>query len=205
MLTTGMVISAAAQAKSFPTVDEPLLSVVPRANETARAPVEQAAFRDALARLGAAVNIITTDGPAGRAGFTASAVCSVSDSPPTLLVCINRGSSVYPVFKANPFLSINTLASHHEPLSNLFAGKYSIEQRFAAADWETWVSGSPILSGAAASFDCEVTEIVSAGSHDILLCQVLALAHCEESGGLIYFGRRYHSLVQPPLSISTPE
>ena len=30
-------------------------------------------FRDAMARLGAAVNIITTAGPAGRGGFTASA------------------------------------------------------------------------------------------------------------------------------------
>ena len=55
-------------------------------------------FRDAMACVGAAVNIITTDGPAGRAGFTASAVCSVTDSPPTLLVCLNRGASVWPTF-----------------------------------------------------------------------------------------------------------
>ncbi|EPA9912692.1 pyrimidine utilization flavin reductase protein F, partial [Cronobacter sakazakii] len=40
---------------------------------------EQQAFRDAMSRLGAAVNIVTTDGPAGMAGFTASAVCSVTD------------------------------------------------------------------------------------------------------------------------------
>ena len=55
-------------------------------------------FRDAMACVGAAVNIITTDGPAGLAGFTASAVCSVTDSPPTLLVCLNRGASVWPTF-----------------------------------------------------------------------------------------------------------
>ena len=41
-------------------------------------------YRDAMARLGAAVHVITTDGPGGRAGFTASAVCSVTDDPPTL-------------------------------------------------------------------------------------------------------------------------
>ena len=35
-----------------------------------------------MARLGAAVNVVTTDGPAGRYGFTASAVCSVTDDPP---------------------------------------------------------------------------------------------------------------------------
>ncbi|MET4385446.1 flavin reductase (DIM6/NTAB) family NADH-FMN oxidoreductase RutF [Bradyrhizobium sp. F1.4.3] len=52
-------------------------------------------YRDAMARLGAAVSIVTTDGPAGRAGFTASAACSVTDDPPTLLVCMNRASSAY--------------------------------------------------------------------------------------------------------------
>lgn len=37
----------------------------------------QQLFRNAMSNLAAAVNIISTDGPAGRAGFTASAVCSV--------------------------------------------------------------------------------------------------------------------------------
>lgn len=63
--------------------------------------VDQQTFRDAMSCMGAAVNIITTDGPAGRAGFTASAVCSVTDTPPTLLVCLNRGASVWPVFNEN--------------------------------------------------------------------------------------------------------
>ena len=37
-------------------------------------PVDKQGYRDAMARFGAAVNVITTDGPGGRAGFTASAV-----------------------------------------------------------------------------------------------------------------------------------
>ena len=54
--------------------------------------VHRQAYREAMARFGAAVSVVTTDGPAGRYGFTASAVCSVTDDPPTLLVCMNRGS-----------------------------------------------------------------------------------------------------------------
>ena len=61
--------------------------------------VEKQAYREAMARLGAAVNVITTDGPGGRAGFTASAVCSVTDSPPTLLVCANRTNDSYPALR----------------------------------------------------------------------------------------------------------
>ncbi|MWL34502.1 4-hydroxyphenylacetate 3-monooxygenase, partial [Escherichia coli] len=39
-------------------------------------------FRDARASLSAEVNIITTEGDAGQCGITATAVCSVTDTPP---------------------------------------------------------------------------------------------------------------------------
>ena len=115
--------------------------------------VERDAFRNAMACLGAAVNIITTEGPAGRAGFTASAVCSVTDTPPTLLVCLNRSASVWPIFRDNGYLCVNTLAAGHEDLSTLFGGKTPMAERFAAADWHTLASGSPLLDGALVSFD----------------------------------------------------
>ena len=63
--------------------------------------VDQQIFRQGMSNLGAAVNVITTQGDAGQAGFTASAVCSVTDTPPTLLVCLNRSASVYEIFKNN--------------------------------------------------------------------------------------------------------
>ena len=45
--------------------------------------IDPLTFRQGMSNLGAAVNVITTDGAAGQAGFTASAVCSVTDTPPT--------------------------------------------------------------------------------------------------------------------------
>ncbi|CDA00206.1 fMN reductase (NADH) RutF [Klebsiella variicola CAG:634] len=106
---------------------------------------DKASFRDAMAHVGAAVNIITTDGPAGRAGFTASAVCSVTDTPPTLLVCLNRSASVWPVFSEHHTLCVNTLAAGQEALSTLFGGKTAMDERFAAADWQTGATGCPRL------------------------------------------------------------
>lgn len=161
-----------------------------------QAAVEKKEYRDAMARLGSAVNIITTDGPGGRAGFTASAVCSVTDSPPTLLVCLNRSASVYPVFKENQVLCVNTLADCHESLSNLFGGKTPTEQRFEAAEWERLATGSPILTDALVSFDCKVTQITSVGTHDILFCEAVALRRNDDSHGLVYFDRRYHPLMR---------
>jgi flavin reductase len=109
--------------------------------------INQQTFRDAMACVGAAVNIITTDGEAGQAGFTASAVCSVTDSPPTLLVCLNRAASVWPVFNHNRALCVNTLAAGQEGLSNLFGGKTAMAERFAAAQWQTGETGCPRLEG----------------------------------------------------------
>lgn len=153
--------------------------------------VEQQAFRDGMARLGAAVNIITTDGPAGRAGFTASAVCSVTDTPPTLLVCLNRSASVWSVFNANRQLCVNTLAADQATLSTLFGGKTPMAERFQAAQWRTGVTGSPLLEGALVSFDCRISEIARVGTHDVLFCDVLALSVGSSLHGLAWFDRGY--------------
>src|SRR2546423_13238591 len=73
------------------------------------ATVEPVQFREAMSQLGAAVHVVTTAGPAGTAGFTATAVCSVSDRPATLLVCLNRRSQVTPILETNRVLCVNTL------------------------------------------------------------------------------------------------
>lgn len=148
-------------------------------------------FRDAMARLGAAVNIVTTNGPGGAAGFAATAVCSVSDTPPTLLVCINRGSSAYPAVSANRVLCVNVLKSDHEHISRLFGGKTPMSDRFKLGEWSPLETGSPALENAIASFDCKVSSILEAGSHDILICKVAAVRKSSDGRGLVYFDRKY--------------
>lgn len=71
-----------------------------------------------------------------------------------------------------------------------------MDERFIAADWSTLATGSPILSGALASFDCVVTQVMSVGTHDILVCEAQALVFSDSSHGLIWFDRGYHPLPQ---------
>ena len=152
--------------------------------------IDQQIFRQGMSNLGAAVNVITTHGKAGQAGFTASAVCSVTDTPPTLLVCLNRSASVYETFKNNQVLCVNTLASHQQHLSNLFGGKTPMAERFSQGKWKTLVTQSPVLEDALVSFDCEVVQCLSVGSHDVLFCEVKAM--CQRQGNaLMYFNRSY--------------
>jgi flavin reductase len=148
-------------------------------------------FRDAMARLGAAVNIVTTDGPGGMAGFAATAVCSVSDSPPTLLVCINRSSSAYPAVSSNRVLCVNVLESGHVDISRLFGGKTPMPDRFKFGDWTVLSTGSPALENALASFDCRISGVLESGTHDILICEVATVRKNADGRGLVYFDRKY--------------
>ena len=157
-------------------------------------PVLKQEYREAMSCLGAAVNVITTDGPGGRAGFTASAVCSVTDEPPTLLVCLNRSASVYQAFMRNRVLCVNVLCANQDGLSNLFGGKTPMHERFAAAAWSEGLSGSPMLDDALVSFDCRVSELSTVGTHDVLYCEVMAIGKGAGESGLAYFRRAYHRL-----------
>jgi len=158
--------------------------------------VDQHTYRDAMARLGAAVSVITSDGPAGRCAFTASAVCSVTDDPPTLLVCMNRGSDSYEAFKANAVLCVNTLAAEQEALSPVFAGftHHTMAERFGQADWMTLVTGAPVLADAVVSFDCRIAQVSEVGTHSVFFCEVDAIQAGVRHEGLIYFGRSYHRI-----------
>ncbi len=160
-------------------------------------PVSKQIYREAMARLGAAVNVITTDGPGARAGFTASAVCSVTDTPPTLLVCANRTNDSYAAFKANGVLCVNVLTHGQLEISPIFAGmtEHTMEGRFAAAVWQTLATGAPVLEDAAVAFDCRITQTVEVGTHDVFICEVEAVRTGTLHEGLIYYGRGYHRVV----------
>lgn len=153
-------------------------------------------YRNAMARLGAAVNVVTTDGPAGRRGFTASAVCSVTDNPPTLLVCMNRGSDSAAAFLTNSVLCVNVLAASQQDLSPIFAGMTNADAagRFDSATWTTLATGSPVLADSIVAFDCRVVQVTDVGTHHVLFCQVDEISQGPGDAGLIYFARDYHKV-----------
>jgi len=154
--------------------------------------VERPAFRNAMARLAAGVNIITTDGPAGRSGFTATAVCSVTDDPPTVLVCMNKGSRAYPVFTGNGVLCVNVLREGHADLSAAFAaGNRDLDACFAGAAWRTLSTGAAALEDAAVALDCKVVSVTEVGTHGIFMCEVLAVSTAADPGALIWLDRNY--------------
>jgi flavin reductase len=155
--------------------------------------VDPAAFRDAMSRLGAAVHVITTAGSGGKAGTTATAVCSVSDVPPTLLMCLNRRSQTNPAVVENGVFCVNTLGDGGAGIADIFAGRTGVSgsDRFASGDWMVLSTGSPVLVSAVIVFDCRIVEVRSVGSHNVFFGAVEAVRLGPSGAALVYHDRAY--------------
>lgn len=160
----------------------------------------QREFRAAMANLSAAVNVVTTDGPRGRAGVTVSAACSVTDSPPTMLVCINRSSRSHDIVVGNHRLAVNVLGAGHEDLAMRFAGATEVptEERFAEGPWDLTTHGVPVLRGSCASVVGDIVAEQELGSHSVLFVHVDEVLTTDEHAALVYYQRRFHSLGSTP-------
>ena len=149
-------------------------------------------FREAMSRLGAAVHVVTSDGPAGRHGFTATAVVSVSDQPATLLVCLNRRSLSAPALAANGVFCVNTLRADEEAIADLFAGRIGTrDERFRTGDWMTLTTGAPVLASAFVAFDCRVIEVKAVASHNVIFGAVEDVRLGAPGPVLVYHERAY--------------
>jgi flavin reductase len=157
----------------------------------ATVPVPQ--FREAMSRLGAAVHVVTTAGPAGKTGFTATAVCSVSDAPPTLLVCLHRRNHTGPILRENKVFCVNTLGAECEAVADTFAGRTGavMDERFLKGEWTTLKTGAPLLSSAVVGFDCRVVEIKAVASHNVIFGAVVDIRIGPVGPALLYHQRAY--------------
>ncbi len=155
--------------------------------------VEPGLYREAMSRLVAAVHVVTTQGPAGRAGFTATAVASVSDSPPTLLVCLNRRIRSANAFRQSGSFAVNMLSGEQQAVAESFGGRLSLagEQRFSVGHWREGTLGLPCLEGAVAVFECALIESRTIATHDVLVGRVEAVTLGPDREKLAYVGRGY--------------
>ncbi|AKO28333.1 hypothetical protein C086_01219 [Brucella abortus F6/05-3] len=158
--------------------------------------VESKAYRDAMSHYAGAVQIVTTAGAAGRRGLTLTAACSVSDNPPTILICLQKIHEENRIFIENGVFAINTLAGPHQQLADAFSGRIGLTQdeRFELAAWEILATGAPVLKGALAAFDCRVVNVQDHSTHHVLFGEVVGLSSHAEEEALIYLNRRYHKL-----------
>jgi flavin reductase (DIM6/NTAB) family NADH-FMN oxidoreductase RutF len=155
--------------------------------------IEPDVFRTGMRRLAASVCLITTLNEDGsRNGLTATAVCSMTAAPPTLLCCLNRSSNSFAAIEKAGMFAVNVLSTDDREIADRFATSLAGDDKFALGDWAALGTGAPILTTAIAAFDCRLANVVAVGTHGILLGEVQAIElNPHEARPLLYVDGAY--------------
>ena len=150
-------------------------------------------FLEGMSRAATTVNVVTTDGPGGRAGVTVSAMSSVSADRPALLVCVHQASPACQAIKRNGRFCVNVLRADQTEISDRFAGRLKSGEgdKFAGASWRRLATGAPALDDALVAFDCTVMKEIDWGTHTVFIADVVDMELAEPGRPLIYASRAY--------------
>ena len=104
----------------------------------------------------------------------------MSDTPPTLLVCINRRSQTNPVVQENGVFCVNTLGASGAEIADIFSGRTGVQgaDRFASGEWSVLNTGSPVLMSAVIAFDCRIIDVRAVASHNVFFAAVAEPRPC---------------------------
>ncbi|NQV55276.1 MAG: flavin reductase family protein [Rhodospirillales bacterium] len=153
-------------------------------------------FKLGMRQLAASVNVIAVEYRGEHEGLTATAACSISAEPPQLLICVNRSAGAHNLIRAAGSFSLNVLSTAQEDIALRFAGMDGAErsERFGLGVWSELVTGAPLLDGALTNFDCELVQMIEAGTHSVYIGRVVGIRTHENGGPLIYGDARFTGL-----------
>lgn len=159
---------------------------IERAN--APAPIAPEDFRGAMRRFASGVCIVAAGEGEGRSGMTVSAFTSVSADPPLVLVCLNRSAAAHGSLTEAAVYSINILAAGQSDLAMRFAGQHGVHgaARFDTR-WQTSAQGVPVLGDCLQTLVCTPAALHEAGSHTLLVGQVIATKGGTGGAALVNF------------------
>ena len=161
-------------------------------------------FLKGMALSASTVSVVTTDGRAGRAGVTVSAMTSVSadGNAPTLLVCIHHLSPAAATIIKNGCFCTNVLKDDQIYISDIFAGRTTAKNgdKFSCTAWRPAASGALRAADALAAFDCTVKSHERIGTHHVFIGEVGEIFTSSGGSPLIYANRAYGS----PMRINNP-
>ena len=158
------------------------------------------AMKLGMRRLASGVCILSARTENGELfAMTVSSVTSVSDSPASLLVCINKTVSQHDYLSTpGTHFAINALNSGQQDLSNLCAGREQGRDRFSIGAWQQDENGVPYLTDAQAAFFCQADKVMEYGTHHIVVGKIhQVLVGEDDVNPLLYVDGRYGLLARP--------
>lgn len=160
---------------------------------------EQRALRTMMAQFATGVTVVGARYGPLLAGMTANAIATISIDPPLLMASVNRRSETHRAIVGSHAFAVSILSEGQRAVADCFAQPITAEKlrRFCDAPWHEGETGSPILDGAIAYFDCRVTERHDAGTHSMFIGEIVAGGYETDVEPLIWFGSRYRELQEP--------
>ncbi len=138
------------------------------------------------------VTIVTARAANGElVGLTANSFNSVSLEPPLVLWSLAKAAGSMPALSTGSHYAINILAADQKELAERFSVKR--EGRWTGVAWSEGVSGSPLLTGAAATFECFNRSRYEEGDHVIFVGEVERCAHRAGAAPLLFHGGRFYT------------
>ena len=152
----------------------------------------QREFRAALSMFATGVTIVTARSPTGAPiGLTANSFNSVSLEPPLVLWSLARSAGALTLLSGTSHYAVNILAADQKELAERFAVKGG--DRWTGVAYADGVTGTPLLAGAAATFECFNRSRYEEGDHVIFVGEV---EHCTHRAGvspLLFHGAKYYT------------
>jgi 3-hydroxy-9,10-secoandrosta-1,3,5(10)-triene-9,17-dione monooxygenase reductase component len=142
-------------------------------------------FRDALGRFTTGVAFVTAAPDGEPAGLIVNSFTSVSLEPPLVSFSPSRSSLTWSRMRRAGRFGVNVLGRQHEQFA--IRATPAGADRFAGLDWEPGVGGTPLLTDALASFECEIVAEHPAGDHWIVIGRVDEVRTSASQGPLVFF------------------
>lgn len=152
-------------------------------------------LRDMMARFATGVTVVSARYGPLMSGMTANAIASISIDPPLMLASISGKSETHKAIVQSHAYALSILSAEQRDLANCFAQPTTAAKlrRFCDAPWHEAETGSPIIDGAIAYFDCRLVERHPVGDHTLFIGEIVA-AGFSDVEPLIWFGSRYRHL-----------
>lgn len=153
-------------------------------------------LREVMGRFATGVTVLTAAGERAH-GMTANAVTSVSLEPPMVLCCVSRGARMHEAIVAAGSYAVTVLASEQRELAKYFADwrRPAGLAQFDSVDWTPGPeTGAPLLDGALAWLECELSEVYEGGDHSIFLGRVVASSRGTAQDSLVFYSGGFHHI-----------
>jgi flavin reductase (DIM6/NTAB) family NADH-FMN oxidoreductase RutF len=153
-------------------------------------------FRAATGRYATGVAVVTATVDGIDHAMTTNSFTSLSLDPLLVLFCVERDSRFHEAITATSSFSISVLPASAQPVATWFAerGRPLIDQ-FAEVAHVRGAQGSPLISSALCWIECGISQIVTAGDHDIVIGSVQQLLVSEgDDEPLLFWRGRFRAL-----------